>query len=231
MMAQDEQPFHREIRSFVVRGGRLTPAQQQAMDELWPLYGLQMDAGELDAEQVFGRRAELVFEIGFGMGGSLVEMAQASPQRDFIGVDVHPPGIGTILRDIHARQLDNLKVYQGDAVEVLRKCIGDESVDCFQIFFPDPWHKKRHHKRRIIQPDFVQLLRQKMKPGGRLHVATDWQNYAEHIMEVMGPAEGFRNCFGEGAFATEHERPQTKFERRGQRLGHGVWDMIFEGIS
>lgn len=224
---QDAKPFRREIKSFVVRGGRLTPSQQRAMDELWPRFGLGLEDGFLDQQAVFGRKAPLVFEIGFGMGDSLVEMAARQPEQDYIGVDVHPPGIGTILKYIEERELSNLRIYEADAVAVLQQCIADASIHQFQIYFPDPWHKKRHHKRRLIQAAFVQLLRQKLASGGVLHIATDWENYAEYVMEVMVAAEGFENCFGAGAFASEHDRPQTKFERRGRRLGHGVWDMLF----
>lgn len=226
----DNNPFHREIRSFVVRGGRLTPSQQKAMDELWPRYGLRMEDGPLNQQAVFGREAPLVLEIGFGMGDSLVEMAAAHPERDYIGVDVHPPGIGTMLKLIDERGLTNLRVYEVDGMEVLRQCIADAAIRQFQIYFPDPWHKKRHHKRRLIQPASVQLLHEKLAPEGILHIATDWENYAEHIMEVMAEAEGFENCCGAGAFATKHERVETKFERRGRRLGHGVWDMLFRKV-
>lgn len=224
-MVSDEN--RREIRSFVVRGGRLTPSQQFAMDALWPRYGLSRQDGVLDREVQFGRVAPLVLEIGFGMGDSLVAMAKRDQHLDHVGIDVHPPGIGTILKGIEDAGLGNLKVYQDDAVQVLRACVADESLHKVQIFFPDPWHKKRHHKRRLIQPDFVQELRHKLEPGGILHIATDWQNYAEHISEVMEAAEGFANLHGPGALATDHGRVETKFERRGLRLGHGVWDMCY----
>lgn len=224
---EDDKRPHRPIRTYVVRGGRLTPAQQKAMDRLWPRYGLKIEAGRIDQVALFGREAPLVFEVGFGMGEALLEMASQHPEEDHIGVDVHPPGIGNILRGIEERGLENLRVYEHDAKEVLRDCVAEQQLDRVQVFFPDPWHKKKHHKRRIIQPDFVQLVRSRLKPGGILHVATDWEHYAEHIMTVLTGAEGFENRFGEGAFATQHDRPPTKFERRGQRLGHGVWDMIF----
>jgi tRNA (guanine-N7-)-methyltransferase len=218
----------RTIRSYVVRAGRMTSGQEDALASLWPSYGLELEAGALNKEQVFGRAAELVFEIGFGMGGSLVAMAKASPQQDFIGVEVHPPGIGTILKAIAEEKLTNLKIYRGDAKEVLQQCVADSLLDKVQIFFPDPWHKKRHHKRRLIQADFVQDLHVKLKPGGILHLATDWEPYAEQIREVLDAADGFQNCFPETIWAREHARPVTKFEQRGQRLGHGVWDLMFE---
>jgi tRNA (guanine-N7-)-methyltransferase len=224
-------PALRGIRSFVIRAGRMTAAQQQALEDLWPVYGLDMAAGMLNQEQQFGRNAPLVFEIGFGMGGSLLDMARAHPEQDFIGVEVHPPGIGTLLKATAAEGLSNLKVYRADAKEVLQRCIADGALHTVQIFFPDPWHKKRHHKRRLIQAAFIQDLRPKLQIGGVLHLATDWQPYADQMMEVLSAAPGFRNRFGAGAWATEHARPETKFERRGQRLGHGVWDLVFERVS
>ena len=223
-----EELRNRPIRSYVVRGGRLTPSQEQAINTLWPVYGLEKDQGLIKREDVFERSAELVFEIGFGMGDSLVAMAAEHPERDYIGIDVHPPGIGTILRDIKIADLKNLRVMQGDAMEVLQTCFEDNELDRVQIFFPDPWHKKRHHKRRMIQPAFVSELAAKMRSGGILHLATDWENYAEQMMEVMSASEQFRNLAGEGNFAEDHERVETKFERRGKRLGHGVWDLLFE---
>ncbi|MEK9648200.1 MAG: tRNA (guanosine(46)-N7)-methyltransferase TrmB [Gammaproteobacteria bacterium] len=226
-----EQERHRPIRSFVVRGGRLTPSQQEAIDRLWPRYGLESDQGLIDRQAMFGRVAELVFEIGFGMGDSLVSMAAQHPERDYIGIDVHPPGIGTILRGIHAKGLENLRVMQGDAMDMLDKCFVDYELDRIQIYFPDPWHKKRHHKRRMVQPPFVADLAGKMRQGAILHLATDWENYAEQMMEVMTASSQFRNVAGEGQFAREHERAETKFERRGRRLGHGVWDLVFEKVD
>lgn len=223
-----EELRNRPIRSYVVRGGRLTPSQEQAINTLWPVYGLEKDQGLIKREDVFERSAELVFEIGFGMGDSLVAMAAEHPERDYIGIDVHPPGIGTILREIKIADLKNLRVMQGDAMEVLQTCFEDNELDRVQIFFPDPWHKKRHHKRRMIQPAFVSELAAKMRSGGILHLATDWENYAEQMMEVMSASEQFRNLAGEGNFAEDHERVETKFERRGRRLGHGVWDLLFE---
>lgn len=219
-------PYRRTLKSFVVRGGRLTVGQQAALETLWPRFGLDPEQ-PLDAAAVFGRHAPLVLEIGFGMGASLLEMAQRAPDKDFIGVEVHPPGVGTLLRGSEERGLSNLRVYQHDAIQILERCLADGQLAEVLIFFPDPWHKKRHHKRRLVQPPFVQLLRRKLRPGGRLHLATDWQNYAEQMVEVLEGAEGFRNAFGPGQYAAEHDRPETKFERRGLRLGHGVWDLIY----
>jgi tRNA (guanine-N7-)-methyltransferase len=218
----------RTVKSFVIRIGRMTAAQKQAYEANWPLHGLRVEDGALDPHAVFGRNAPLVFEIGFGMGQSLIAMAQANPDWNYIGVEVHPPGVGNLLRLGAEAQLTNLKVYKADAKAVLEECVADNALDRVQIFFPDPWHKTRHHKRRLVQPDFMQDLRAKMKPGGILHLATDWEPYAKHMMKVLSAAEGFRNVCGASAYATEHGRPPTKFEQRGQRLGHGVWDLLFE---
>jgi tRNA (guanine-N7-)-methyltransferase len=220
----------RTVKSFVIRIGRMTAAQKQAYESYWPLHGLSPTEA-FDQQKAFGRVAPLVFEIGFGMGQSLITMAQAHPERDYIGVEVHPPGIGNVLRLGAEAGLTNLKVYKADARAVLADCIAAQTLDRVQIFFPDPWHKTRHHKRRLIQDEFVQELRPRMKIGGVLHLATDWEPYAKHMMRVLGAAEGFRNCNGDGAYAMDHERPPTKFEQRGQRLGHGVWDMLFTRVS
>jgi len=229
---RSETEIHRRsIRSFVLRQGRMTTGQQRAFDELWPRWGLMREAGRLDQQQVFGRVAPLVFEIGFGMGQSLIEMAQAAPQQDFIGVEVHRPGVGKLLSGMEEVGIDNIRVYNDDAVEVLKECVDDASLDAVQIFFPDPWHKKKHNKRRLIQPEFVQKLRVKLKVGGFIHLATDWQDYAEQMLEVMNGAEGFRNQAGDGYAPRPERRPTTKFEKRGERLGHGVWDLLFERIN
>ncbi len=221
----------RSIRSFVLRQGRMTTGQQRAFDELWPRWGLTRDAGRLDPQRVFGRRAPLVFEIGFGMGQSLIEMAQVAPDQDFIGIEVHRPGVGKLLSGMAEAGVDNIRVYNDDAVEVLDACIDDASLDVVQIFFPDPWHKKKHNKRRLVQPAFVQKLRQKLKIGGFIHLATDWQDYAEQMLDVMSAADGFRNRAGDGYAPRPERRPTTKFEKRGERLGHGVWDLLFERIA
>lgn len=219
---------HRPIRSYVLRTGRMTPGQERAFEENWERWGLEHTAGALDYDAVFGRPGPRVLEIGFGMGASLVEMASAAPDSNFIGIEVHKPGVGRLLHSMVDAGVDNIRVYCHDAVEVLRDCIADESLDTVQIFFPDPWHKKRHHKRRLIQPGFVAQLTRKLKPGGSLHLATDWENYAEQMMEVLSAAEGLTNACGEGAYAPRPEhRPLTKFELRGERLGHGVWDLVF----
>jgi len=206
----------------------MTRGQQRALDENSPRFGLQQEAGLLDCRRAFGRKASLVLEIGFGMGQSLIEMAGAAPQLDFLGIEVHRPGVGSLMHSLAELELDNVRVYCADAVPVLRECIADQSLHRVQIFFPDPWCKKRHHKRRLIQPEFVQLLRQKLEPGGYLHLATDWQDYAEYMLEVLSAAPGLVNTAESGQYVPRPDaRPITKFERRGQRLGHGVWDLLF----
>ncbi|GAC13757.1 tRNA (guanosine(46)-N7)-methyltransferase TrmB [Aliiglaciecola lipolytica] len=224
--------YVQKIRSFVKREGRLTKGQAKALEEFWPTMGLLHSDGKLDFEQVFGRIAPIVLEIGFGMGKSLVEMAANETDKDFIGIEVHRPGVGTCMAEADEQGVSNLRVFEHDAVEVLADCVADQSIDRLQLFFPDPWHKKRHHKRRIIQPDFVQKLRAKLKIGGVFHMATDWENYAEHMLEVMSSAEGFKNLSQHDDYVPRPEnRPLTKFEQRGHRLGHGVWDLMFERVS
>ena len=219
----------RRIRSFVRREGRLTKGQQRALSELLPRYGIKLEQGRLDLDVLFGRQAFRVLEIGFGNGASLAQIAASHPQNDYLGIEVHRPGVGNLLLQIEKQELTNIRVSNDDAVEVLEQQIPDDSLDAVYLFFPDPWHKKKHHKRRIVQPSFVQLLSRKLKTGGIFHMATDWENYAEYMLEVMTAAEGFRNLAGKGNFIARPEyRPLTKFEQRGQRLGHGVWDLIFE---
>lgn len=225
----DEPKYLRRIRSFVLREGRLTKGQQRSLELFWPTMGLEYQPELYDLEQVFGRKAPLVLEIGFGMGKSLVAMAKAAPLMDFIGIEVHKPGVGACLGEAETEGVQNLRLFEHDAVEVLRDCIADASLDTIQLFFPDPWHKKRHHKRRIVQPEFVQMLKQKLKIGGVFHMATDWENYAEHMLEVMNAAEGYRNLAADQKYVPRPDhRPLTKFENRGVKLGHGVWDLMFE---
>lgn len=232
----DEGIFRRAIRSFVLREGRLTPGQQRAFDELWPRFGvgshddLEWPQGQtLDLAGIFGNDHPVTLEIGFGNGDSLAEMAAAAPDRNFIGIEVHRPGVGHLLLRIEELGLTNLRVLRKDAVQVLERAIAPASLDRVQLFFPDPWHKKRHHKRRILQPAFVALLARAIRPGGHFHAATDWQDYAEHMMQVLSAAgELFKNTAGPGHYTPRpDERPLTKFEQRGHRLGHGVWDLVF----
>lgn len=218
----------RKIKSFVRREGRMTRAQQNAIEQLWPKYGLECKGGMLKLEEVFGRRSEVILEVGFGMGDSLLEMALQHPENDYIGVEVHRPGIGALLIQMQAAQATNIRLFQEDVNEVLTHCIPDEGLAGINIFFPDPWPKKRHHKRRLIQMSFIELLHQKLALGGRLHLATDWENYAEHMMEVLSAHDGFNNLAGHGNFIEQQAlRPMTKFEKRGLKLGHGVWDLVF----
>lgn len=224
--AADDKP-RRSIRSFVLRQGRMTPGQTRGIEEGWPRFGLTVAEGRLDPQALFGDKP-LTFEIGFGMGQSLLTMAKAAPEQAFIGVEVHKPGVGALLASALAEGVDNLRVYNEDAIAVLEHCIPDGSLDRLMLFFPDPWHKSRHHKRRIVQPAFAELVRRKLKVGGVLHMATDWQQYAEHMLEVLSAAKGYTNQAADGAYIERPaERPLTKFEARGERLGHGVWDLKF----
>ena len=223
-----EPPKRRPIRSFVLRSGRMTEAQQRAYDENWGQWGLEYDDGVLDVKAAFDRDADTVLEIGFGMGQSLVTMAAQAPETNFVGEEVHRAGVGKLLHGTQEQSLDNIRVYCHDAVEILRDCIAADSLAGVQIFFPDPWHKKRHNKRRLIQPGFVELLVTRLRPGGTLHLATDWQHYAEQIMTVLSACDQLDNSCPTGEYAPRPEyRPLTKFEARGERLGHGVWDLIF----
>ncbi len=219
----------REIKSYVMRAGRMTDGQQRGLDEGWPKFGMLLADGLQDFNKVFARQAPRTLEIGFGMGQSLLEMAQAAPEQDFIGIEVHRPGVGALLNGLLTEKVSNVRVYSCDALEVLKNCVADASLDRLMLFFPDPWHKSRHHKRRIVQPEFAQLVRSKLKVGGIFHLATDWEPYAEYMLEVLNAAPGFVNL-SEDQTCVERpaERPVTKFERRGERLGHGVWDLKFQ---
>jgi tRNA (guanine-N7-)-methyltransferase len=220
---------HRPIRSFVRREGRLTKGQQRALEHLWPQYGVDNDDSVLDLAALFGRDNAKVLEIGFGNGRSLARMAADFPDNDYLGIEVHRPGVGALLLLIEEQGLSNVRVVCADAVEVLKQRLPDACLDRVQLFFPDPWHKKRHHKRRIVQPEFAALVAQKLKPGGVFHLATDWQDYAQQMLTVMSAAPAYRNQAGDGNYAPRPPwRPLTKFEQRGQRLGHGVWDLLFE---
>lgn len=233
-MSEQEQSgskYMRRIRSFVKREGRLTKGQASALERLMPTWGITApEPGSLlNMAELFGREAPVTLEIGFGMGHSLVAMAKAAPERNFIGIEVHRPGVGALLMEAEEQGVTNLRAIEFDAVEVFEHWLPDACLDRVQIFFPDPWHKARHHKRRLIQPAFVQMLKKKMLPGGILHLATDWENYAEHMLEVMSAAEGFTNLSEDNTFIPRpDERPLTKFEKRGHRLGHGVWDLQFK---
>lgn len=230
-MNEDKQIFTRRIRSFVKREGRLTKGQAAALERQWPVKGLTHQKSPIDFTAAFGRSAPLVLEIGFGMGHSLVAMAKADPASDYIGIEVHGPGVGACLMEAEQQGVENLRVFQHDAVEILEDCVADGSLAKVQIFFPDPWHKKRHHKRRLVQSPFVQLLQRKLQQDGILHLATDWENYAEHMLEVMQQEQGWQNLSEQGDYIPRPDsRPLTKFEKRGHRLGHGVWDMQFNKL-
>jgi tRNA (guanine-N7-)-methyltransferase len=216
----------RPIRSFVRREGRITPAQTDALERLWPRYGLE--PGALEPAAVFGRRAPLVVEIGFGAGDHLLASASSRPDHDFLGIEVHRPGVGRVLQQAEKLELSNLRVLCHDAVEVLRDFLPAGAVDEVTIFFPDPWPKKRHHKRRLVQPEFAALLARALRAGGRLRLATDWADYARHMLEVMQAAPDFANLSaGGGAIPRPADRPLTRFESRGLRLGHEVADFEY----
>lgn len=223
--AQDGQVPHRAIRSFVLRQGRMSPAQQRACDELMPRYGVE-PAAPLDFERMFGRRAPVVLEIGFGMGETTAAIAAAQPGRDFLGVEMHLPGVGALLRRIHEQGLTNLRVLRHDAVDVVATMIPPATLAGIHVFFPDPWPKKRHHKRRLLQPGFVHELALRLAPGGYLHVATDWDDYAQEILATLAAESLLENTAADFAPRPAY-RPLTKFEARGLRLGHGVHDLIF----
>ncbi|MDP6191026.1 MAG: tRNA (guanosine(46)-N7)-methyltransferase TrmB, partial [Gammaproteobacteria bacterium] len=209
-------PEHpRRIRSFVKRAGRMTPGQQHALEHLWPAYGLEPSHGQLDLSAVFGNGNPVIMEIGFGMGDSLITMATTMPENNYLGIEVHQPGVGRLLNNAHSAGLTNLKVFCADAIEVMAQCIPDHSLAGVQLFFPDPWHKKKHNKRRIVQAKFAQDIRQKLAPGGIFHMATDWQPYAEHMLEIMEAAPGYHNQAGAGQFSPQPDfRPVTKFQKR-----------------
>ncbi|MFZ5549750.1 MAG: tRNA (guanosine(46)-N7)-methyltransferase TrmB [Pseudomonadota bacterium] len=219
-------PHRRGIKSFVLRAGRMGTGQQRALETLGPLFVLPYAPSALDAAAVFGRQAPLVLEIGFGMGQATAEIAAAKPETDFLGVEVHTPGVGALLKRIGETGLSNLRIVQHDAVEVLEHMLAPGSLAGVHIFFPDPWHKKKHNKRRLIQPAFVNKLVTRLAPGGYLHCATDWQPYAEQMLEVLSAEPALVNT-AEGYAPKPDYRPLTKFENRGLQLGHGVWDLVF----
>jgi tRNA (guanine-N7-)-methyltransferase len=220
---------HPRIRSYVLRAGRVGSGQARALAEVGPRCLLPFQPQVVDLDAVFGRAAPHVLEIGFGMGEGLAETAAAHPDTDFLGVEVHTPGVGALLKQIGERELANVRVIQHDAVEVLERMIAPASLAGVRVFFPDPWHKKRHHKRRLIQPPLVALLASRLAPGGFIHLATDWQDYAEQMLAVLSAEPLLRNTVADYAPRPD-TRPLTKFEQRGLRLGHGVWDLIFRRV-
>lgn len=220
------------VRSYVIRSGRMTEGQQKALDNHWPQYRLSLfDGAPVSWQEVFQRDAPRVLEIGFGMGDSLLEMTINEPDKDFIGIEVHVPGAGRLVSNAADHNVSNLKIYLADAVDVLDDCIAAQSLSRVQIYFPDPWHKTKHIKRRLVQAALVEQIRDKLVPGGVFHLATDWQPYAEQMLKVINGVSGFENMAQEGQYCPRPAyRPETKFERRGLKLGHGVWDLIYQRI-
>lgn len=227
-----EVKYLRKIQSFVRRSGRISKAQSIGLNELWHDYGVNLNEKKLDFNKLFLSKNNVTLEVGFGNGDSLLEMAIDQPNQNFLGVEVYEAGVGRLINEANKNKLSNLKIIKDDAVEVLKKNILDNSISHFQLFFPDPWHKKKHHKRRIVQISFLDLLSNKLKKDGIVHIATDWENYAEHIMELLESHSHFKNCAGDHMYSLRPKnRPLTKFENRGQKLGHGVWDIIFTNIK
>lgn len=228
-MHEDDSKRRRPIRSFVRRAGRLTPSQRRALQALWPEWGIEFSSAPLDLDAIFGRRAPRVLEIGFGNGETLVQQAVRHPEQDFIGVEVHEPGVGHCLIALQDAAITNLRLIAHDAVEVMQEQIPAASLQRINLYFPDPWPKKRHHKRRLLQPAFIRLCAERLVTGGSLHVATDWANYAEHIDAVLSDTPEFtcaERCEHDGD--SPLDRPMTKFERRGLGKGHRIWDWRFE---
>jgi tRNA (guanine-N7-)-methyltransferase len=226
----DDSPPRRPVRSYVLRAGRMGTGQERALQELAPRFVIPFVPTVLDVPAAFGRSAPLVVEIGFGMGQATAAIAQARPDTDFLGIEVHEPGVGALLQLIDDRRLGNLRIVRHDAVEVLQSMIAPDSLAAVHVYFPDPWPKKRHWKRRLIQPPLVSLLTSRLAPGGVLHCATDWQPYADQMLEVLGAEPLLRNT-APGFAPRPAYRPETKFERRGLTLGHGVWDLLFERVA
>lgn len=219
----------RQVRSFVLRAGKITMAQQKALDHLMPLYGIQYTNLSVDLNSIFCRKNPKIIEIGFGMGSATSKIALANPDLDYLGIEVHTPGVGSLLMEIEKYKIDNLRIICYDAVTVIKDMIVDNSIFGFHIFFPDPWHKKRHHKRRIIQPEFIELLCSRLQPGGYIHLATDWEDYAVWMLNILRANPQLINTSATGDYVPRPlQRPETKFEQRGLGLGHGVWDLIFK---
>ncbi len=225
----ENQQVRKPIRSFVRRQGRKTISQQLSFTQYWPTYGIDYQPSPIDFTQAFGREAPLIVEVGFGMGDSLWQMAKASPELNFLGIEVHEPGVGHLISMLVKEEITNVRVMCHDAVEIFKHAIAPATVSRLQIYFPDPWPKKRHHKRRLIQPSFLDLCVPLLQAQGIIHCATDWENYAEQMLEVLSAREDLKNVAGVNQYSERPAyRPQTKFETRGQRLGHGIWDLLFQ---
>lgn len=222
-------PFMRRIRSFVLREGRLTTGQEKALNELFPVWGIEFEDKVLDLKEVFGNDNPVTVEIGFGMGQSLAQMAKDDPNRNFLGIEVHTPGVGALLSLIKENNLTNIRIIRHDAVEILEKMLQNESIDRLQLFFPDPWHKARHHKRRIVNDEFIKLVITKLKIRGIIHMVTDWEDYSEQMLQVLSNFKELKNLSKDGFLEVRpQERPLTKFEARGLRLGHVIRDIKFQ---
>lgn len=220
--------IRRTIKSFILRQGRLTQGQQRALDEQWPIFGIDYEAKPIDFAKLFGNHNPVILEIGFGNGESLLQMAAENPEQNFVGIEVHRPGVGHLLHLIHEQVVKNLRVMNYDAIDILQNQIAEHSLSRVQLYFPDPWHKTKHNKRRIVQASFLDMLAKLLKSDGQIHFATDWEHYARHMMATLEGHTQFSNNAAENEFSPKPDyRPTTKFERRGQRLGHGVWDLLF----
>ncbi len=228
-MTESQPSIHRPIRSYVLRQGRMTEAQQRAFEELWPRFGLEPGPDPIDFREIFDQQHPVTLEIGFGNGEALSQMARAQPDQNFLGVEVHSPGVGHLMIKLAEQESVNARILRTDAMELLRRHLPPSSLSRVLLYFPDPWHKRKHHKRRIVQTEFADLVQRVLIPGGVLHMATDWEDYARQMMTVLSAHPGFINQAGAGQFSERPEsRPLTKFEQRGARLGHGVWDLLFE---
>ncbi len=225
---KNESKHFRTVRSFVKRTGRLSESQKKALDDAWQGWVLEIGDEPYDFSDVFGRDSFATLEIGFGMGHALLQLAEENPSQNFVGVEVHLAGIANVLKGIEEKSLSNIRLFQVDAIDVLKQCVVDDTFDKVLLLFPDPWHKTRHHKRRLVQPEFLSLVSQKLKPSGIFHVATDWQDYAQHVLEVMADCNEFTAVVPkEGYNVRPEDRPMTKYEQRGLRLGHKIWDLTF----
>lgn len=228
---KDTAPFRRRIQTFMRRSSPFTASQKQGREEFAPRFLLPRSRDAFDQKAVFGREAPLTVEVGFGMGHTLAEMALAAPERNFIGIEIHEPGVAQLCFELGTRGIGNVRILDEDALELLETCFADNSIDTFQLFFPDPWQKARHYKRRFVNHANAELIRRKLKTGGIFHMATDWQNYAEWMLEYMEGAPGYENVVGKGQYHPRPDfRPLTKFEARGHRAGHGVWDLIYRKV-